>query len=884
MFSSISQFSRQVRRFLATNSPLRDRGNGMRRGTLVFRPGLFVGSLSLAVAASLIGLRQLGWLESLELGAYDRLTQLRPDEGTDPRLLIVAVTEKDLQTYGFPLPDLALVQLFEALEQYQPRAIGLDILRDMPTGDAAAYQVLMQHLDRQDNIVAICKTSNASDPGVPPPKVLANRQRDRVGFNDIAIDPDAVVRRALLFLTPLEGSRCSTRFSFGIQLVFRYLKQEGIEPIAVEDGNLQLGDVVFYPLNPHSGSYVNGDTNGYQIMLNYRSSEQVAEVVTLAHVLQGKLTPEQVRDRIVLIGVTAASAKDIFLTPYSLGKKKDAEMSGVMIHAQKTSQILSAVLDNRPLMWVWPDWGEALWIVVWAIAGGAIAWKSRHPIRLGVGIALSFGVLMASCYGALRVQSGWIPLVPPALSLAIASISVVAYKQLYITFHDELTGLPNRSQFLHQLEGAVGLAQQQEAYLFAVFFVGIDRFKNINDGLGHSVGDQLLSAIAQRLLQSLSSKNFIARVGGDEFAVLLPALEDPNQVIAIANSLQEKMDGSFMLSGQEIAITTSIGIVLGRKSDDGPNEILRNAHTAMHRAKSLGGSCHQIFDSGMHLQAVTRLQLETDLRQALAAAKDHLELSQANRSTLPGNQEQELQLYYQPLVSLETGKIIGFEALIRWHHPQRGVTSPALFIPLAEETGLVIPLGQWVLWEACCQLKAWQAQFPQDPPLMVSVNLSAKQFAQADLVGQIASTLENVGLDANSIKLEITESIVMEDVEAAIAMLDRIKALNLQISIDDFGTGYSSLSYLSRFPTDTLKIDRSFVNQISGEEENAAIVRTIVALAHNLGMDVIAEGVETMEQYKHLKNLGCECGQGYLFSQPLSSEAATELLIAAPQW
>ncbi|PSB14150.1 diguanylate cyclase, partial [filamentous cyanobacterium Phorm 46] len=321
--------------------------------------------------------------------------------------------------------------------------------------------------------------------------------------------------------------------------------------------------------------------------------------------------------------------------------------------------------------------------------------------------------------------------------------------------------------------------------------------------------------------------------------------------------------------GREVFVTASIGIAVGGEptapSREQPEHLLRDAHTAMYRAKALGTGRYQVFNASMHDLALERLQLETDLRMAV--------------------KRREFLLHYQPFVSLTSGKIIGFEALVRWQHPQRGLISPVKFIPVAEETGAIVPLGEWVLEEACRQLRLWEGMFDFDRPLIMSVNLSGKQFAQPDLVDRIQAILGATGLNAESLKLEITESVVMDDVESAIAVLKQMKALNVKLGIDDFGTGYSSLSYLSRFPTDTLKVDKSFVGLMElGEGENVAIVRTIVALAHALGMDVIAEGVETAAQLARLRAIGCEYGQGYFFAKPLPSDEATALMASEPQW
>jgi diguanylate cyclase (GGDEF)-like protein/PAS domain S-box-containing protein len=429
---------------------------------------------------------------------------------------------------------------------------------------------------------------------------------------------------------------------------------------------------------------------------------------------------------------------------------------------------------------------------------------------------------------------------------------------LYDAFHDALTGLPNRALFIDHLKLSVERAKRRQDRLFAVLFLDFDRFKIINDSLGHMVGDQLLVGIARRLEACLRPGDTVARLGGDEFTVLLEDLNDTNEAIEVAERLQQTLSLPFNLKGSEVFTTASIGIALSTIGYEQAEEVLRDADTAMYRAKINGKARHEVFDKAMHASAMTILQLETDLRRAI--------------------DRKEFVLHYQPIVALETGVIRGFEALVRWQHPERGFISPGDFIPIAEETGLIIPIGQWVLEEACRQIRKWQEQFPQHPPLQVSVNLSGKQFTQANLIEQIRRVLRETGIDPRTLKLEITESMMMENIDTAINMLKQLRAIGIELSMDDFGTGYSSLSYLHRFPISTLKIDRSFVSRMTGNNENAEIVRTIVMLARNLDMNIVAEGVETESQVAQLKSLECEYGQGYFFSKPLAAEGAARLL------
>lgn len=466
--------------------------------------------------------------------------------------------------------------------------------------------------------------------------------------------------------------------------------------------------------------------------------------------------------------------------------------------------------------------------------------------------------------------------------------------------YDELTGLPNRTLFMDRLRHSLAIAMRRDDYLFAVLFLDIDRFKVVNDSLGHITGDELLKIVARRLETCLRPNDTVARLGGDEFTMLLDDIAEVNDAIRVAERVQNELAQPTDLAGHEHFTTASIGIAISVPQAIGegqlvtryeyPEELLRDADTAMYRAKSLGRARHEVFDEAMHANAVALLKLETDLRRAL--------------------ERQNFQVYYQPIINLQSGRIIGFEALARWLHPERGLVPPSEFIQFAEDTGLIIPIDQLVLREACRQTKAWHNLWPtmnqnsalngahanglppqstlngagHDVPLMISVNLSSKQFARSEMVPHIEQTLRETELNAAHLKLEITESVIMQNAEASEAMLRELKALGIRLSIDDFGTGYSSLSYLHRFPLDMLKVDRSFVSRMQSDGDNCEIVDTIITLAHNLNLQVIAEGVETEEQLALLRKMNCDYGQGYLFSRPVDSVAATEMLAANKVW
>ena len=427
----------------------------------------------------------------------------------------------------------------------------------------------------------------------------------------------------------------------------------------------------------------------------------------------------------------------------------------------------------------------------------------------------------------------------------------------HMALHDPLSGLPNRALFLDRLERAL-LRGGRVARPVAVLFLDLDDFKVINDSLGHDAGDQLLTMVAGRLSKCIRPSDTVARLGGDEFTVLMEEVEGSTEALEAADRVGEVLREPFTLEGREIVVRCSIGVALSNDPHDHPESLLRNADMAMYRAKRDGKAGSAIFDHGMESRALERLEIETELRQAL--------------------QRKELRVFYQPILSLADGRIVEFEALIRWVHPERGLLAAGAFVPLAEETGLIVPIGEWVLEQACDQLRNWQQQFPTEPPLAMSVNLSARQFQSATLAEDIEGIARLAGLDPSTLKLEITESVVMKDAESAIATLRALKAIGFRLAIDDFGTGYSSLAYLKRFPVDTLKIDRSFVDGLGHDPQDTAIVRSVVALAKSLDLSVTAEGIETPTQQAHLTRLGCERGQGYLFSKPVPVSECDELL------
>ncbi len=428
---------------------------------------------------------------------------------------------------------------------------------------------------------------------------------------------------------------------------------------------------------------------------------------------------------------------------------------------------------------------------------------------------------------------------------------------LHSALNDSLTGLPNRALFIERLQEVLNRSHQHSDYLFAVLLLDCDRFKVINNSLGHPTGDQLLVAFARRLEAHLHPSNTLARIGGDEFAILLEEVESSQDAIDLVGKFQAELENSFLLESNNIHINASIGIVLANKDYCQPEHILRDADTAMYQAKAKGKARYQVFEPDMYHRAVKALKLEAELRKALA--------------------DQEFTVHYQPIVRLAGQQIVGMEALIRWHPAQGGIIPPSDFIPIAEDSGLIIPIDRWVMFQGCQQLFQWQQQGLPQLPLSISINLSAKHFAKPDLVEQIDRILQESKLDSRCLNLEITESAIIYNEEEASRILNQLKQRQVKLTLDDFGTGFSSLSYLHRFPVDAIKIDRSFVSEGDETIANLEIVRSVLNLAHSLGIEAIAEGIETVRQLAQLNELGCEYGQGYFFFKPLDANKAEQI-------
>ncbi len=438
--------------------------------------------------------------------------------------------------------------------------------------------------------------------------------------------------------------------------------------------------------------------------------------------------------------------------------------------------------------------------------------------------------------------------------------------------HDALTQLGNRSLFMEQINLCIERARRQPDYMYAVIFIDLDNFKMINDSLGHDHGDKLLIEMAKRLVECLRTMDHVsrcgedlaARLGGDEFVILLDGIKQPSEAAVVAERIQKQISQPIDIDGRQMHTSASIGIAVGDADHKSAQDLLRNADTAMYRAKMAGKGRHELFDEKMHALVVARLQIESDLRRAIDTHQFHL--------------------MYQPIVSLTTGNVCGFESLIRWQHPDRGPVSPLEFIPVAEETGMIIPIGSWVLNQACMQIKSWNASRPSDDLLSISVNVSRRQMMESHFIDTVKHVLSSTGIDASNLRLEITESMIMHDPESMIAVLQQLRKMGIRLYMDDFGTGHSSLSCLHQFPIDFLKIDQAFVRTMKSNREYAAVVHAIIALAHNLGVEVVSEGIETPEQISQLISLECDYGQGYYFSKPLDGQAAASFLASGNSW
>ncbi|MFP4297054.1 MAG: EAL domain-containing protein [Spirulinaceae cyanobacterium] len=838
-----------------------------------------------SVAALLtIAMHSLGLLYPLERWAYISLFRQRGPDLWDDRIVLVAIDRAaiaDLEAQNWSRQPY--IKLLETLALGQPRVVVLDMLLQKPTvHDAALAQAL------HNDFASVLAIAWNQDGDIFQSAPLLRQAAAAQGHVVKKENPDGLTRH--------------------------------IAPEIHETPALSLAAAELYwqkenrtPSRPAT------------LWINWPDTVENLTSYSFKDVVEGRISPTAFQDKIVVIGTTAVGF-DAVETPFDF----DPPASGVHLH--------SALIDNLLKDNLLQPWGHDLrwtfplyFLMGIGLSLGLGSYRWRQKVTIGAIVFLVWGI-----GGVASFQHNiLLPLVTPSVlilsTVAIAILQdrfaldgIVEQQKALIyqqNLYDSLTGLPNRTLFMKYLRAAAHHTGPYADTTFAVLFLDLDRFKVINAHRGHQTGDILLVAIARRLQQwttqsqsSLSGDRcrILARFGGDEFTLLLQNLTDIEDAIKAAREIDRLFLNSFHIDGQEIFSSVSIGIAWSHPIShretldlpaltafDQPESILRNAEIAMYQAKVQGKARYALFNSNLHQNAIALLQLETDLRQAVGhpphsappSAATRLRSVIGSRTATALNLDRqdlllsrEFRVYYQPIISLQTGKIIGFEALIRWQHPQRGLISPVEFIPLAEETGLIMILGEWVLRQACEQLAQWHQTLAGGEELMITVNLSPAQLKQPDLPQIVAKILQKTHLNSQKLKLEITESGLMENIDIALSLLQRFTKLGVQLSIDDFGIGYSSLGRLQHLPFNTLKIDQSFVRWMGFENESLEIVQTILTLAHNLGMNVVAEGVESLEQLSQLRQLQCDYGQGYLFSRPIDAIAATTLLCADPRW
>ena len=543
------------------------------------------------------------------------------------------------------------------------------------------------------------------------------------------------------------------------------------------------------------------------------------------------------------LGVTQANADGEIL----YANPAVAEMHGYGIDELVGSNlsIFEATVEEEPTMAGWSD--------------GSTSWASERVHKRKDGSTLVVRALSDVVSGSVggTIVTGYED-ITERKQMEEALRDRHEQESLHAALHDPLTGQPNKLLLLELVDQALGRCRRHDDYLCAVVVLNLDRFHVVNDGLGHTVGDQLLIAVSERLKPCFRSVDTFARVSGDEFGILLDDISDISDTLRVADRIQEQLATPFQCGSEEIFTSGRIGIALSATGYDQAEDALRDATLALHRVRSGTAVRHEVFDPEMHQRAHARMELETDLRWAM--------------------EREEFRVFYQPIVSLGDGTITGVEALLRWEHPRRGLLEPSEFLSVAEETGMIIPLGSWVIEHSCRHMREWHKEIAQESPLSLSINLSGKQLWWQDIAQYVGSVLEETGLDGRSLRLEMTETVIMDDADLMLSVFADLKELKVSLDIDDFGRGYSSLRYLHQFPIDSLKIHRSFISKLHMRRESEEIVRTILALARNIGVSVVAEGVETPDELAVLMKMDCEMAQGHLFSKPLRRDEMTELI------
>ncbi|GBO52939.1 diguanylate cyclase/phosphodiesterase with PAS/PAC sensor [Pseudanabaena sp. lw0831] len=784
----------------------------------------------------------LGFLQTIEFWAYNSFTNWRGDRPWDERVIIIAIDDRSLSKIGrFPWTRNLYVQLIQKLEQTEASIVGFDILW---SEESPADQQLAAAISRYQKVVLAMAWDKSGQPLLPIAPI--NSAGVAIGHILKREDADGVVRQVDLQIQNIP--------TFAVSILQAY--------------DLTTASNTLLPELDQT------------LTINWTKRVKDIPQISFSDVIDGKIPASTFRNKIVLIGVTASGIDDL-VTPLD----RNPPASGVHLHAmalqnllQKNSFAVAKPIDIwsiallgslfiglvLPRQNLWTGSISAfvlsgLWLIV-----TFIAFKANYLIEIAVPI------LMFLLTGfAIALQERW--QMQRSLKLADSQLQ-------YESTHDHLTGLYNRALIETRLQNLlhpqdVSSQSGDHQRLIAIFWINLDRFKTINDTFGHPVGNLLLVAVSQCLCNSIPPNASVARFGGAEFVILLENPGDQQEAIAIADRIQTKLQNPFTINDHEIEVEANIGIKfhqINRPDNPDSTEIispellLRDADTAMFYAKKLGNSCNKVFDISMRERVLKRLKLEKDLRKAVALCQD------------PSNQnDQEFLIYYQPILSLSDMEIVGLEALIRWKHPERGLISPIQFIPLAEETGLIIPIGDWIMRNACLQVKSWQQRFPKAKDITISVNLSPKQLAQDDVLEKCLSVLDQTQLSSEYLKIELTESSIMENPDFAISILSQMRQAGIKIYIDDFGTGYSSLAYLHEFPFDGLKIDRSFVNNIHKNSNGMEILQAIISLAHSVKAHIVAEGIENLAQLNYLQDLLSEegDGQGFFLFRPLDVAA-----------
>lgn len=776
----------------------------------------FLGGI--AAASILGGLQIAGFIAPLEEQSHTLLFRLRGSRNWDDRIVIVGIDEKaieELETFSWSRSHYA--RLLDILQRSQPKAV--------------IFDVLMPEATRDDRLFA-----KAMKQGIP---VILPVAWDRNG--QLLHSPrqlrQAAIAEGHVALSPRTGRAIKPQVQDYLSL--------GLAIAEVESLDLTLPQL------------------DRPLWIDWPGSMKEAAEYSLADALQGTIPQTAFADKIVLVGATALGF-DPLTTPYDV----NPPASGVYLHAATIDNLLrrsffhSLQPSNPILAWL-----------LYALSGLFLSFF-LSPQRMGrqitSGAAAIAGWIVLCGVG---FYGGYLlPIVSPMAILGITLLATLFQRLVQIRAivvkalqYDSLTGLPERAQFLQQLKQYRAIKKDK----YALLVLNLDRFGDMNVDRGRNSSDRLLVAVSDRLQNILQRTLFaeclLGRGGQDEFLIFYPHPASSATVIFLARTIDECLQGTFTSERQQAFSRISLGIALSWESTDSPEELLSHARVAMYRTTLQDRRHYMIFDPKLHRAAIAFWQLESDFRQALGGIESRL--------------EQEFRLHYQPIIRLDTGRILGFEALVRWQHPQRGLVAPVDFIPLAEETGLIDLLGQWVLYKACYQLRTWQSQLGNLDELIIAVNLSPSQLLQPELVAQVHSVLEVTGLDSHCLKLEITESSLTANEEDAIAVLHQLRELGVKLSLDDFGIGHSSLSRLHRFPLNLLKIDKSFVRGLGSESNSLTIVKTIIELARTLDIKVVAEGIETQEQLLQLQHLQCNYGQGYLFSKPLDAIAAETFLL-----